>query len=80
MLTAKSVSRNIQQSKPLIIYVEFWRSPINFKGYKFNGKKLVVYGIDSPFEIYLLRDGDEFILKIPHNEFVLTRDNNFHKF
>ena len=79
-LAAKSVSRNLQQSKQIMIYVEFWRSPINFKGYKFNGKKLVVYGILFPYEIYLLREGDEFILRTPHNETILTRDNNFHKF
>lgn len=80
ILTAKSVRRNLQQSKPKIIYAEFWRSPVNFKGYKFNGKKLIIYGINYPFEIYLLRDNDEFILRMPHNEFMLTNDNNFHKF
>ena len=80
ILAAKSVGRNSQQQKPLLIYVEFWRSPINFKGYKFNGKKLILYGINFPYEIYLLRDNDDFILRSTHNEFVLTRDNNFHKF
>ncbi len=80
ILAAKSAGRNAHQSKPLMVYVEFWRSPINFKGYKFNGKKLILYGINFPYEIYLLRDSDEFILRSTHNEFVLTRDNNFHKF
>ena len=80
MLAAKSAGRNAQFSKPVMVYVEFWRSPVNFRGYKFNGKKLVVYGINYPYEIYLLRDGDDIILRNTHNEFVLTRDNNFHKF
>ena len=80
ILAAKSAGRNIQQSKPMTIYVEFWRSPINFKGYKFNGKKLIIYGMPAPYEIYLLREGDEFILRTTHSEFALTRDNNFHKF
>jgi hypothetical protein len=80
ILAAKSAGRNTQQSKPFMVYVEFWRSPINFRGYKFNGKKLVVYGILSPYEIYLLRNGDEYILRITHNDIDLIRDNNFHKF
>jgi len=79
-LAAKSSARNAQQSKPVMIFVEFWKSPVNFRGYKFNGKKLVLYGIPSPYEIYLLRSEDDFIIRTPKNEFELTRDNNYHKF
>lgn len=79
-LAIKSASRNAQQSKPITVYVEFWRSPVNFKGYKFNGKKLVIYGIASPNEVYLLHNEDEFILHSHKYEFTLTPDNNFHKF
>ena len=27
------------------LYVEFWKSPVNFKGYKLNKKKLILFGI-----------------------------------
>jgi hypothetical protein len=80
ILAAKSAGRNAQLSKPMMVYVEFWKSPVNYKGYKFNGKKLVIYGISSPYEIYLLRDDDDFIFRTTKNEFVLIKDNNFHKF
>jgi hypothetical protein len=79
-LAIKSVSRNAQLSKPLTVYVEFWNSPLNFRGYKFNGKKLVVYGINTPYEIYLLHDSDEFTLRTNTSELELISDNNFHKF
>jgi hypothetical protein len=80
MLAAKSAGRSTLQSKPVMVYVEFWRSPVNFRGYKFNGKKLIVYGIPPPYEIFLLRDGEEVILRSNRNELILTKDNNFHKF
>jgi hypothetical protein len=42
-----SILINDKTKKPAsnIIKVEFWRSPINYKGYKFNGNKLVLFGI-----------------------------------
>lgn len=33
--------------------VEFWKSPINFKGYKINKGKIVLFGIDEPEQIKL---------------------------
>ena len=80
MLAAKSAGRNTQQSKPLMIYVEFWRSPINFRGYKFNGKKLMIYGIPSPYEIFLLKDNEDIILRTNRSEATIIKDNEFHKF
>ena len=35
------------------VVVEFWKSPVNFKGYKFNRKKLVLYGLAPQTEIKL---------------------------
>jgi len=29
------------------ILVELWKSPVNYKGYKFSGRKLILFGIDS---------------------------------
>lgn len=80
MLAAKSVGRNAQLAKPVTVYVEFWRSPVNFRGYKFNGKKLVIYGVPAPYEIYLLQDADGFVLRTTRHEFTLIQDNSFHKF
>ena len=31
-----------------VFIVEFWRSPINYKGYKIGKNKIVLYGIDEP--------------------------------
>lgn len=39
-----------------ILEVEFWNSPLNYKGYKFSGNKLQVYGLNSvvSFQILIL--------------------------
>ncbi len=37
--------RNSHKKDPKNIRVEFWRSPINYKGYKFDDVKLVVFGL-----------------------------------
>lgn len=29
------------------IYVEFWKSPINYRGYRFNGRNLIIFGFTS---------------------------------
>ena len=35
------------------VVVEFWKSPVNFKGYKFNRKKLVLYGLSPQVDVKL---------------------------
>jgi hypothetical protein len=79
-LAIKSSGRNSQLSKPLTVYVEFWHSPVNFRGYRFNGKKLVIYGIFAPYDVYLLHEDDDFTLRSGKYDFELISDNNFHKF
>ena len=37
--------RNSHKKDPKNIRVEFWRSPINYKGYKYSNNKLVLFGI-----------------------------------
>ena len=35
------------------ILVQFWKSPINYKGYRFDGRKLVLFGLDSMSQVEL---------------------------
>jgi hypothetical protein len=48
------------------LQVEFWKSPINYRGYRYNGKKLQLFGVQNPSqiqfkliaaELYLLMNG-----------------------
>lgn len=64
------------------VVVQFWQSPINYKGYKFDGRKLELFGLDS-FEIATLKyrvvDANlrvyEIYLKYG-NDFFRLEDNN----
>ncbi len=44
----------VPESSKRIVIVEKWFSPVNFKGYKFNRKKILLYGVDKdrPVAVY----------------------------
>jgi hypothetical protein len=63
------------------VLVEFWKSPVNYKGYSFNGKKLVLYGFDKPYAVSLYIEKKEISLKLNDGfSAKLIKDNEFHKF
>lgn len=66
--------------KSAAVLVEFWRSPLNYKGYKFNNKKLLLYGIKAPYLIRLLKLGEDVFLFYNGKIFLLTRDNEFYQY
>lgn len=56
-----------RESPPQFIVVERWLSPVNFRGYKFNRKKLLVYGVNTTAEIHLFHYLEEYYFSIDHN-------------
>jgi hypothetical protein len=46
------------------VVVESWSSPVNFKGYKFNRKKLMVYGLDETKPVAIYHYLNEFYIRI----------------
>ena len=62
------------------VLVEFWKSPLNSKGYQFNGKKLILYGIDPPYKINLLTAEDDLYLQLNKKYYYLERDSKFHSY
>ncbi|MFY7734265.1 MAG: hypothetical protein ACOVSR_12335 [Bacteroidia bacterium] len=77
-LTLQSLSKQNNINKPL--FVEFWQSLVGFNGYQFTGKKLVLYGIRKPFEIFILKQNNLFVLHSKWGETALQADNQLHKF
>ncbi|MCF8253133.1 MAG: hypothetical protein K9I36_05770 [Bacteroidia bacterium] len=79
-LVVKSLYRNVK-SIPRQLLVEFWGSPIHFRGYLFNGKKLMLYGIDPKAPIYLSYGevNNTYHLILRNKEYHLFPDNEFHK-
>lgn len=60
--------------------IEFWQSPINYKGYKLNKNKIVIYGIPATDELLLYKIDGNLFLK--HASFVyrLVLANDFKQF
>lgn len=75
----KMSNKTAERSIIKTVYVEIWRSAIGYKGYKFNGKKLLLFGLTKPFDIVLLRQGERVVLRIQMDEIALENDNEFHK-
>lgn len=70
----ESASQAANSSKPL--RVEFWQSPVNYKGYKLEGNHLVLFGIDPndtlrfenhPDGIWMYHKGNIFLLEDNHD-------------
>jgi hypothetical protein len=66
------IQEDIKKSGNKTFEIELWESIVNFKGYKWDGKKLLLYGIDSDENIsfhwvadklFLGRGKDYFLLK-----------------
>lgn len=48
---ANEQTQPAQDPAPGNLRVEFWESPVNFKGYKLEGKHLILFGIDPDDEL-----------------------------
>ncbi len=77
-LTLQALIKQNNANKPL--FVEFWQSLVGFSGYQFTGKKLVLYGIRKPFDIFILKQNNLFVLHSKWGETALQADNQLHKF
>lgn len=59
------------EETPGRVVVERWLSPVNFRGYKFNLRKLLVYGIESRSDIHLYHYLGEFYFSIDDDFYAL---------
>jgi hypothetical protein len=76
-LAFQSLVKQNGNIKPL--FVEFWQSLVGFSGYQFSGKKLILYGIQKPFDIFVLKQNNNYILHTKWGEAALEPDNLLHK-
>jgi hypothetical protein len=76
-LAFQSLVKQNGNMKP--IFVEFWQSLIGFSGYQFTGKKLIIYGIQKPYDVFILKQNAIYILHTKWGEAALEPDNLLHK-
>ncbi|NLF43253.1 MAG: hypothetical protein GX587_11205 [Bacteroidales bacterium] len=61
-------------------FVEFWESPINYKGYKMGRNRIIVYGIYLPDFVTLKMYDKTVYLKYLNEYYVLEYSNEFRSF
>jgi len=61
--TLATMSEVDENKEPLEYRIEFWKSPLNYKGYKMSRGKIILYGLNSTSPINLtLNDGSYYLL------------------
>ena len=77
-LLSNDLGINNQERKTYLL--EFWKHPLNSKGYKMNGSKIVLYGIDPNYEVTLTREARGLILRAGAEKMILRDAEKFQKF
>jgi len=69
-----------KKSPEVTYFVEFWESPINYKGYKMGRNRIIVYGIYLPDFVTLKMYDKTIYLKYLNEYYVLESSNEFRSF
>lgn len=60
--TIAAMSNVSDEQDPRYYRIEFWQSPLNFKGYKMSRGKIILYGINSNTDMRLVKWSDGYYL------------------
>jgi hypothetical protein len=69
-----------QAGEKQIFSVEFWRSPVNYTGYRMIRNKVVTFGLDVNEIVELIRYDGKIFLKQSNNIFTLKQTTEFDSF
>jgi len=77
--TLDSLIGNLNRKTGLenMILVEFWLSPLNFRGYKLSHSKLILYGFEQPEALSLHSDGNTYFVKYFDNFYPVSHTLEF---
>lgn len=85
--TARSRGPKKEAPQATKILVQLWRSPINYKGYRFDGRKLELFGMDSVQHLslkYLVLDHDlevyQVYIKYGDSYYAVVDDSQYHAY
>jgi len=68
-----------KNTPPQNIKIEFWKSVVNFNGYKFGANKIELYGTNPKSNIEVLNNGSNYYLKLENSYYKLIQNNEFQK-
>ena len=69
--------RNTPRKAKNMMKVEFWRSPINYRGYKFDDTKLVLFGLLEFDDVTLLGKGEQLFVKYNADFYRIENTDDF---
>ncbi len=67
----------LKQSEPNYFTVEFWQSPVNYKGYRLESSKLIVFGITDFAQVKLQQKENQLILIYKKQSFPLEKRSDY---
>jgi hypothetical protein len=72
---------DVSNSREISNYrIEFWKSPLNYKGYKMSAGKIVLYGINPVTAVNLIMEEDSYYLLVNQNAFKLEFTDDYKPF
>jgi hypothetical protein len=75
----KDTVRNAK--KNLSVYaIEYWQSPLNYRGYKTQKNKIILYGLNKDESLKLLRVKDRLYLKFQNQYSAIDNYTDYHSF
>jgi len=77
---ASGIQIDKKNRKKINLAVEFWKSPLNYRGYKLFKNKLVLFGLDPLDEVVLVYSGDFYYLKCSLGIFKLSITDDFRSY
>jgi hypothetical protein len=67
--------------KNLSVYaIEYWQSPLNYRGYKTQKNKIILYGLNKDESLKLLRLKDRLYLKFQNQYSAIDNYSDYHSF
>lgn len=68
---------DIRLKKPTKYYVQFWKTPLNSKGYKFTNYKIILFGVEPDSNLILEKKSDDLILHANGEVWILSPNYEF---
>lgn len=79
MVSANGITDTIVPSQLVLQRTRFWKSPIGFEGYKYDGTMLDLYGVFQIEDIQLFKEKNELWMQIGRETTRIKTDNQYHK-
>ncbi len=71
--------KTIEYRPQMMLNVEFWKSPVNYKGYRYNTKKLIIYGMKAT-DITLIKVKGVLYIKSAGQYYKIEENDSFNNF